>query len=267
MVSHFKRGGRTGKAGLASAVLFLLFMSLNAYGATLTYSPESSHVTVPAGSEGEAPMTVTLVDADYGTYYLWFVDSVEGDLPIEWIEASPSTSFVSNWWSTASTTLKVKVPGDARPGSYSGYVYSKAKKSHIYADEGSGMYLEVYVPSDCGGKPEFLITSFGPETLWSPNGGLETVTVEVEGMVLMPEGCTLFEAGYSVDDEYDVYTGVGEFTVKAGGVFSAVIPVEASREGGDRDGRHYAITLYAEDEAGIGTSCTFEVLVPHDRRK
>jgi hypothetical protein len=250
---------------MISAVLFVLFLSVEAYGATLLYSPDNSSVTVVAGSEREIPLTVTLEDAGYGTYYLWFIGSTDGDLPGEWISSAPSTSFISKWWSSASTTLTIKVPEDTPTGTYAGYLFSKAMRVHSYAGEGDGMYLEVHVPSSCSGKPSFNITSFGPEELWPPNGETENVTVA--GMVEMPEGCTLFDAGYSIEDEYGIHTGVGEFSVDSAGSFSVVIPIEASRLGRDKDGRHYGITLYAEDEAGIGTSRTLEVLVPHDRRK
>jgi hypothetical protein len=259
-----RRWGEMKALRFIAAVSFILLMSVSAYGATLYYSP-GVYVTVPAGSEQEIPMTISIDETGYGTYYLWFADSIEGNLPIEWVEPSPGTSFISKWWNNARTTLTIKVPEDAEPGTYTGHLYAKAKRSHAYADEGDGMYIEVHVLSDCGGKPEVQINSFGPEYLWPPNGSMEEVTVQ--GTVSTPDGCTLFEAGYSVDDEYGEYSGVGEFTVGGGGDFSIIIPVEASRDGRDKDGRNYIITLYGEDEAGIGISQGIEVLVPHDQRK
>lgn len=247
-----------------AVVLIAVLMPFSAYGVSLSYAPESTSITVGAGTEAIAPMSVTLLDAFSGTYYLWFTNSVTGTLPSDWVVPSPSTAFISVWSPTKSTTLAIKVPEDAAPGKYSGYIYSKAMKSHSFADPGRGMYMEVTVPAKCTGVPEFEITSFGPETIWPPNRNTETVSVS--GKVIVPDGCTLIELGYSVDDEYGTYTSTGALT-SYGGSFNLYIPVEAWRKGQDRDGRHYTITIYAEDEAGIGNSDLLEAVVPHDQRE
>jgi hypothetical protein len=249
---------------LAATVLFL-FAALDAYGASLEYSPGAVYLTVPAGTEQSTPLTVSLLNPSPGTYYLWFVSSVDGTLPPEWISPSPSTSFVSRYWSSASTALNIGVPDGAEPGVYSAYIFAKAMTTHYYADPGRGFYVEVTVPSSCNGKPEVVIDGFGPDLLWPPNGSMEEV--RVTGTVVAPSGCNIYEVGYSVDDEYGVYTGVGTVAVGGGGEFSVPIPVEASRAGQDKDGRRYTITIYAEDEAGITTTEALQVLVPHDQRK
>lgn len=104
----------------------------------------------------------------------------------------------------------------------------------------------------CSQVPEFEITSFGPEYIWPPNRKMKEVTVS--GKVILPQDCTLLGAGYSIDDEYGVYSSEGELIVDADGNFTLPLQVEAWRDGVDKDGRRYSISLFAEDEAGIGTS-------------
>lgn len=73
-------------------------------------------------------------------------------------------------------------------------------------------------------------------------------------------GCTLLGTGYSIDDEYGVYTSEGELIVDSAGNFILTLQVEPWRDGGDIDGRHYGISLFAKDEAGAESEA-LEVLV------
>jgi hypothetical protein len=240
------------------AILILVFIATSAFAASLSHSPDYRYVTIPAGSDAAVPVTVTISDITRGTYFLWFVDSVDGNLPMEWITPAKKTTFLNRFWNSASTTLKIAVPEDTEPGTYASYVYSKAMRSHEYADPGQGILIEVFVPSNCSGKPVVEIASLSPEVIWPPNHSMEVVTVT--GTISMPAGCTLYEAGYSIEDEYGVYTGVD-------GEFSVPLPVEAWRKGQDKDGRIYRIKLFAENDAGIGTSDVLEAIVPHDKGK
>jgi hypothetical protein len=61
----------------------------------------------------------------------------------------------------------------------------------------------------------------------------------------------------SVTDEY----GTVQPTVNG---FNTLVPLEAWREGTDRDGRHYIITAAITDRAGNTTTVQTEALCPHD---
>ncbi len=63
----------------------------------------------------------------------------------------------------------------------------------------------------------------------------------------------------TVKDEYGIYN----MTVPG---FGSTIQLEAWREGTDKDGRHYTITVVATDKAGNKSTAVTEVLVPHDMR-
>lgn len=249
-----------------TGVLLVLCLAAPARAATLSYAPTHAELTIAAGASATTPLSISLVTSDFQTYYVWFVDTVtDGSLPVGWITPVPDWTFLSYSTLTDYTTLTIQVPDATPPGTYAGTLLGKGMAAHGYADPGSGIRLTVTVPSDCTQTPGFTITGFGPTILWPPNNKMREVSVT--GQVLAPAGCALSEVGYGIDDEYHVYTGVGEITVDANGYFSATIPLEASRKGQDKDGRHYHITLFAHDEAGTGVSQTLEVVVPHDMRE
>jgi hypothetical protein len=127
------------------------------------------------------------------------------------------------------------------------------------------MLIEVIVSStsSCAEAPVVEITDVRPNIIWPPNHSMDVVTVS--GAVTMPSGCTLASTSYSIEDEYGLHTGVGEFTISENGEFTVPLPVEAWRKGQDKDGRHYTIQILAENEAGTGTSVELEAVVPHDR--
>jgi hypothetical protein len=257
-------GGIMRNLRLALLAISIFVLAANADAASLSYSPESSSVTVESGSVVTVPLTVSIVDAD-GTYYIWFVDTVEGNLPIEWISSSSTTTFLSSTWISDSTELTISVPADTPPGTYSGRVFSKGMKSHLYADPGTGMLIEVVVSSTsgCSGSPNIDIADVSPNIIWPPNHSMDVVTVS--GTVTMPSGCSLISANYSIEDEYGTRSGTGEFTIGEGGEFSVPLPVEAWRKGQDKDGRHYTIQVFAENESGTASSVELEAIVPHDR--
>lgn len=241
----------------------LMVMSTAAFAADLLYTPQSNFLTMAPGTSQTLPMKVSIVNPLSSTFSLWYLDSVTGgNLPASWVTSSKSMSFISKWWPSQDTLLTITVPAGTAAGTYSGYVFSKAMKAHNYANAGTGMFLSITVPSRCSGVPSILIDSLSPSYIWPPNHSMERV--RVEGKVLLPLGCTLYELGYGIEDEYGIYSGTGSFTISQDGAFSLAIPVEASRLGQDKDGRHYVITLYAEDDLGIGISDPLEVLVPHD---
>jgi hypothetical protein len=247
------------------AVAVLAFASVSV-AETLSYEPDSIYVSVAAGGNADVPLTVSIGGlTGFSTYYLWFIDSVAGDVPIEWLSVSRSTAFLSRWSPSSTTSLTISVPEGAEPGIYQGYLFPKAMKSHQYADPGAGIYIEVEVPSICSGEPEVIVTSLSPSVLWPPNHSM--VEVSASGIVLVPSGCTLYELGYSVVDEYGEYSGIGAVELDASSsTFTTTIPVEASRTGQDKDGRHYTITIFATDDLGVSESEPLDVVVPHDMR-
>jgi hypothetical protein len=73
---------------------------------------------------------------------------------------------------------------------------------------------------------------------------------------------------YDVVDEY-----AGSYAIPSrsltGGSASWVdaVALEASRDGGDRDGREFRVTATVTDVAGRSAQATVTVIVPHDQSK
>jgi len=115
--------------------------------------------------------------------------------------------------------------------------------------------------------PELSLQSPSPATLSPPNGRLVPVTIS--GSVV-DEVSGIAEAWLVVDDEYDELdegridiTGDSDKEIN----FSLQIELVASRQGRDRNGREYEISLYAVDGAGNEAGPeSVVVLVPHHGR-
>jgi FG-GAP-like repeat len=110
--------------------------------------------------------------------------------------------------------------------------------------------------------PPVITLSATPTSLWPPSGKMEPVTVF--GTITDP-GCTITSAAYAVADEYGEIQPSGVVTLRAGGVYSFTVLLQASRLGTDLDGRLYTITVSASNNAGKTGSQAGPVIVPHDR--
>ena len=249
---------------LVVTLVCVFAMANLALAGSLRYQPEAISLVIPAGSQ-EQVQVKTNVDSPRGSsYMLWFVDTLKsGNLPLSWITASPARTFVFRT-SPATTTLTVSVPTGAKAGTYSGQVLARAMSTHEIPDAGNGFLLEVTVPSNCSGVPVVTIDGISPQVIWPPDHSM--TQVNATGTIDVPEGCTLAEAGYAIEDEYGVLSAVGELSVSGNNAFTLALPVEAMRYGKDKDGRHYVVTVFARNEAGYSSSPPEEILVPHDQR-
>lgn len=240
----------------------LLLVPLLAAASVLVYRPESVSLTVPGGSSQQVQVSVNVAEPKGSSYLLWYLDSVGGTLPATWLTSAPVRSFIFRS-SPGTATITVAVPTNAAPGTYSGTVLSRAQSTHDLPLKGAGIAFEVVVPSRCSAVPQISVESVTPQIIWPPDKSVTQVIAS--GTITAPEGCTLAEMGYVIEDEYQQFSSMGEFQLD-GGAFAVALPVEAMRHGQDKDGRHYRLTIYARDEAGVASSPDFEVVVPHDRR-
>ncbi len=99
--------------------------------------------------------------------------------------------------------------------------------------------------------------SVTPGLLWPPNHKM--VDVAVNGGANDPAS-EVASIEFTVTDEY----GTVEPVISG---FNTTISLEAWRNGGDRDGRHYTITAVITDKAGNVTTVTTEAVCPHDMRE
>ena len=114
--------------------------------------------------------------------------------------------------------------------------------------------------------PPLVTVSASPATLWPPNGKMVPVTVSGK-ITDAVSGVTMSTATYAVTDEYKQVQPQGSVTLKSDGSFSFTIHLRASRDGNDKDGRHYTITVSAHDHADNKGSMSTGVIVPYDQGK
>jgi hypothetical protein len=124
----------------------------------------------------------------------------------------------------------------------------------------------VWVPDEpevgCTSAPRLDNVTITPDTVQAPNN--KKVVFTVTGKVTAPIDCRQNAVSYSVVDEYGDDQG-GSATV-TGENLKAEIKLRASRDGDDKDGRLYTITVSSSNEAGPGDSEIKYVRIGHDKR-
>jgi Bacterial Ig-like domain len=112
--------------------------------------------------------------------------------------------------------------------------------------------------------PPVVSVSASPSSLWPPNGKMVPVTVS--GTITDTlSGVNPSTAVFAVVDEYGLIQPSGPVSLGPGGSYSFIVLLQASRNGGDKNGRQYTITVSASDYAGnVGSAATI-VTVPHDQ--
>ena len=237
----------------------------NAYGAELFYVPAATELTLDAGSRATIPLTIGLTNGGLSDYRLFFLNTITGgNLPLDWLQAFPSLSFLSNDIPSDSTTVTIGVPSQTPSGTYTGRIVAMAAGPQGPVNSGDGMLLSVRVSNPCGRIPDIEIASFGPDKTRS-NGRQNTV-LSVSGKISMPNGCTLYVARFQMEDEYGRYSGQGGISVDRDNRFVLRIPIGISQKRSDTDGRSYTVHLYAENELG-GTHFDLTAHVPRNYKK
>ena len=105
--------------------------------------------------------------------------------------------------------------------------------------------------------PTIATVTATPNIFWPPNHKM--VDVKIDGSAT-DDMSGIASVIISVTDEYGIYN----MTVPQ---FGSTIQLEAWREGTDKDGRTYTITVVATDKTGNQSTAITEVIVPHDMRK
>jgi hypothetical protein len=252
------------RAIFAAATTMLMFLCSPVLAAELVYNPGYASVEAEPGTASRVGLSVSALGTERDSYLVSFVDSVSGTIPREWISAAPSTGYIFGPGSYAATALSVVAPPGTPSGRYYGYVHSKATGRSGEVNPGKGLYLELSV-TGCADVPQISIDSFSPTVIWPPRN--QMVFISFSGRVSLPAGCSMTDTVYAVSDEYDQFSARVPFRTSADGSFTGTVPVAASRSGSDTDGRRYSITVYASDEAGMGTAGPLVSVVPHDNRK
>lgn len=109
-----------------------------------------------------------------------------------------------------------------------------------------------------------ITVSASPSTLWPPDGKMIPVTISGR-MTDNLSGVNSSTAAFTVNDSYGLVQPSGPVSPASDGTYSFTISLEAGRDGQDKSGRLYTITVSAQDNAGNPSSSTAMVIVPHDQ--
>ena len=83
-----------------------------------------------------------------------------GSSAIGWLtSSSPSSNVI----------YTITVPSGTPSGTYVGYLHAKAMASHKFAEPGTGLLVQVTVPSLCSGVPTLTEVKIAPEVIWPPD--------------------------------------------------------------------------------------------------
>jgi hypothetical protein len=103
-----------------------------------------------------------------------------------------------------------------------------------------------------------------PTLIWSPNG--KKINVTITGTASDPES-GISKIVLDVIDEYKVDQPHMEINNPTTATFTFVVPLTASRNGNDKDGRKYTIIVKAINGAGLVTTATPLSVTAHDKSK
>jgi hypothetical protein len=253
-----KKGGDMRRLTVITMAVAVLLFAMNAHAAVLDATPGAITESLQPGQSVKKDITIRLQQAA-GQYNLSLgFDPGWGSLSDVQGTIDSSAPF--------RTSLSITVPHDAAPGTQLiGDITISASNSREAVS--TTVPVTVNVPGvGCTTAPSFAGTRIGPDTVWAPNN--KPFTVTVSGTVQTASDsvlCAVDSAWYVLEDSYAELDGTGAVTVQNDGTFSIDLVVEASREGDDREGRVYTVTLFAQNSAGVGSSGAFYVKVNHDQ--
>lgn len=245
---------------LTLSIVAVLFIVSPAFGASLGYSPQDMPLTVAPGSTTPIEFKVSITGQNAGS------------APYRVLSLLSSVGFPGRVTLTAPVTIQgtteatvkanLAVSLYAVPGSYTLPLKAYSVGSPPLDKVGS-ITLDITIAEQCTQVPGFENMVIGPDNIMAKEG--KSVTVTVSGTVVARDGCRQSSTLYKVQDEYGTMDSQGNVTLDSSGNFSFEVPVEASREGSDLDGRTYKITVFSSNEAGTGNSGTFAVNIAHDQ--
>jgi hypothetical protein len=146
-----------------------------------------------------------------------------------------------------------------------------------FGAEGAGQTRTVIVTDEAGNSASFTTAAINIDftaptisaspsvaALWPPNNKLTPDVISGQ-IADAGSGIDFSTATFVVLDEYGIIQPTGPVTIGADNRYSFTLLLEASRLGGDADGRRYEIVLTARDRAGNPFTTSTVVSVPHDQ--
>ncbi|HEY0170982.1 MAG TPA: family 10 glycosylhydrolase [Pyrinomonadaceae bacterium] len=202
--------------------------------------------------------------------------------PVTTVSASPAAPDGQNGWYTSDVGVSLSANDNCSGVASTEYSTDGGQSWQPYAGafnvstEGTNVVL--YRSADAAGNAETagslvvkidktaptLSLTATPDTIWPANNQPFEVTLNGAGS---DATSGLASVTYVVTDEYGAPLSIPARALAGTSAdWAEALTVEASRRGGDRDGRLYRVTATVTDQAGNTTNAAADILVPHDRR-
>jgi uncharacterized lipoprotein YddW (UPF0748 family) len=190
-----------------------------------------------------------------------------GEVTIERVSGGPAPIVGRTFVATASDGSGFYGGVDLAPGTYrvavtpvGGAAYTSACTASVMMGQVTTLDISMDRSAPAG------MLGADPSHLWPPNNELVTITLAGD---LTDVGTGLASVVFRVIDEYGLVQPAIDPVIATGQSalgFARVFQLEASRLGGDLDGRTYTIEATVTDRACNTTTLRLTVMVPHDKR-
>jgi VCBS repeat-containing protein len=224
---------------------------------TLTWT-----ATDPSGNTATATQTVTVRDGEPPTITAPADQAVEATSSAG---ATDASAFMASATDNVTVSPSIVYAVGGRPITR-GYVFSLGETvvTVTATDEAGNSSSATFRVMVRDTTAPVITATVTPSTLWPPNG--KAVTVQVSGRITdLGSGVDPASATFTTVDSYGQVQPHGTFGVDSNGNFSFSLQLEARRNGQDKAGRTYSITIRVKDKAGNLGTLTLSVLVPHDQ--
>ncbi len=251
---------------LCTAVLLLIcLMSATVEAAEISFDPGQVSINLVAGDEAVVPVNISLVDLDPDSFVVAFftLARVDGDFPTLEKTATDQNIRLDSLSPSKQVFLNLKAPEDLAGGTYTAIYETRNLRSNTAL---SKVVLKIDIMVEelnaCHDVPVFTELSTGQDVIETRNNKI--VNIDFTGNVAQPEGCSLIDVSYRLDDEYGEFEDDGSIEIDKNGDFEVSVKMLASRDGTDKDGRVYTLTFLASNEIGEGPGETVNITVAHD---
>ena len=168
---------------------------------------------------------------------------------------------------TQGTIVPLPELGEWSPGCAYGWADGMSNTGLIagYSSTGDGStHATLWTTEPPDTTPPAVTVNAPTGQLWPPNGKMVPVTFTG---TITDEGSGLAAATFAVVDEYGQVQPSGAVTVNGSGNYSITVLLQSRRNGTDKDGRTYRLTVTATDNKGNTASASASAVVVHDQRK
>jgi len=250
---------------IVALVIFVMAPGISR-AAQLSFNPANMGIAMSPGEARTITFKTSLAEATQSSSFAsFFVALTSGSLPRTWVTRSDYITLNGPQGSGA-VSLTISVPASAHAGTYTGAIRPTGiRASEQTTTEVLNLYVEVMEKGACNQPPTISGVVAGESIVRANNK--KPLTFEFTGNISSLPGCTTEKAYFILSDEYGELDKSEPIQLDDAGNFRVAIPVIASRQGNDKDGRLFTVAFGADNEAGTTVGGEQRIVISHDSRK